>query len=1249
MSGSWNLANFINLLHWNTPWLWLLLWGSSLAVLIFWQRRQFQRAQEGFPDLITLARADTTVLEYNGAYQKLLGDWRGKRWIDSVPASEQALVREKLAQLTPEQPTFISVNSLPDAEGGMRWFEWINQGIFDRRGRLQFIRGVGRDVTHQKQLQETLRMREAQLRTLLDALPLAVWARDPQGVLILQNATDRAWFGDLLGTSVEEVTEENHWWQDNITKAFALIDQEGIYKREGKESILGAERYTYRLTVPIQDQSEGLGVLGITLDMTEQKRLEQELKEQEERFRALIENSHDIIHRMDAEGHLDCLNPRAAERILGRTPLQGEPQPLELVHPEDREVVAAAFEQLLAQPGQTLSFIYRMQHADGYWVWLESLCTNWLADPAIQGIVSNTRDISRQKQVELDLQESEERFREMTEAINAVFFLHSADFSQVLYNSPACKRIWGYEPEEIYAQPNLWLGRVHPEDRSRLIQALSQVTQAEQSAIYRIFHSDGEIRWLKSRCYPIFNDKHEIVRIAGVTEDITEQKEAELALQESERRLKAILDGIPFPIFLKDLQGRYIQVNATYLQLKKRSSDQILGKSDAELFSSENALRYQREDQTALQSQQPISYEQVVPYPEQEITSLVTKFALRDANGDPYALCGICVDITTLKAAQEVLLREAERERLLGALLQRSRQTLDLDQILQTTVAEVRHCLQVDRVMIYQLEDLSGGVITAEAVQDPWPSHLGRSVWDACFQADPCYQKYCKGFVQALGDVQQAGLDPCYQELLDSFQAQANLVVPIRDGGSGEDLWGLLVAQHCQSPRFWEDWEIRLLQQLGDQLAIALHQAQLYEQVQILNQTLEEKIQQRTFELQRSLQFEALLKRITDRVCDSLDEAEILDTAVRELGENLNVDGCDIGLYNSDLTVSTITYECCPQVESALEFSVVMVGGDYDDLYQQLTRGQPCLFCFISPSLLRPEKDHSVVFACPLTDKDQTLGDLWVFRRSGNCFDEQELRLVRQVANQCAIGLRQARLFRATQEQVHTLERLNQLKDDFISTVSHELRTPLTSLKVALQMLQVTPPGEKQAQYLAIAQRECQREIELINDLLDLQRLEAGAYALNIQTLTWKALLGDLLSITNEQTQSRGQQFQASVPLDRQISTDPTLLGRILRELLYNAVKYTPAQGSIHLQVEPKGEHTCLQVSNSQEIPPEELSRIFERFYRIGSGNPWKEGGTGLGLALIKQIVERLQGSLEVTSAAGWTTFTLHLPHLPQL
>lgn len=1245
MSASWDLVNLLTLLNWNTlpGWLWLLLWGSSLAVVMYWQKRWLQRDQVGFPDVIMLARADTTVVECNEACQKILGDWRGRRWIDVLLAEEQEQAQQKIAHLTPQQPTFTRVGRVSDASGQTRWFEWINQGIFDWRGRLQFIRGVGRDITEKKQLEENLRLREAQLRTLLDALPLAVWARDPQGVLILQNATDRAWFGDLLGTSLEEVAQQHPHWPEYTSQVLSDVERQGFCQFEGKEMIQGQERYTYRFAVKLQDQSKGLGLLGIVLDITEQKRLEQEVWEQEERFRAFLNNSHDILCRIDAQGLLHTLNPPAAEKILGRAPNQGEAVPLDWVHPEDRQNVANALEQLKARPGETLSFIYRAQHADGQWVWLESLCINLLEDPSVQGIVSSTRDITQQKQVELALRESEARFREIAEAVPVVFFVYSADLSQSLYKSPQSEKIWGYTAEEFRRKPDLWKDRIHPEDLPRVLQAAARATQEAQQITYRLFHRDGRLRWLRTSCRPILNEQQEVIRIVGITEDITEQKEAELALQESEARLRAILDGIPFSIFLKDLEGRYLHVNKTYLQQRGCKAEELFGKLDSELFASEEALEFRDQDQKVLQSPHPVSYERTFFRDGKRLTQWVTKFALRDQQGDPYAVCGVVVDITPLKEAQEVLRQEAERERLLGALLRRIRQALDLQTLLETTVAEVREFLQVDRVMIYQLQEGVGGFVAAESVADPWPSHLGRYVWDEYFQRDPRYRKYQEGFVQAIANVATANLDPCYRELLESFQAQANLVIPIRQG---EALWGLLVVQHCQSSRPWQEWEIRLLQELSDQLAIALQQAQLYEQLQALNQTLEEKVRQRTSELQRSLQFEALLKRITDRVRDSLDEAEILNTALRELGENLNADGCDIGLYNADLTLSTISYEYCPRSNSSLNISISIKGGPYDDVHQQLLAGQPCLFCFYCPE--KTVEKRQVVMACPLPDKGQVLGDLWIFRSAERSFDQQEMQLIQQVANQCAIGLRQARLFRAAQEQVQALERLNRLKDDFISTVSHELRTPLASMKMALHMLQVAPAREKQAQYLSIAQRECQREIELINDLLDLQRLKAGAYALNLQTLTWEALLGDLLLAIGERARTKGQTFQANVPLESSITTDPLLLGRILRELLHNAVKYTPGQGSIRLEVRVEANRTRIQVRNSQEIPAEELTRIFDRFYRIPSHDPWKEGGTGLGLALVKQMVDQLRGSIEVSSAAGWTTFTLHLPPLPQ-
>lgn len=1223
-------------------WPWLLLWAAWLLALVFWQRRRPQQAQLGFADIVMLARADTTVVECNEACQKVFGNWQGRRWIEALPPEEQEQVRQKISQLTPQQPTFAWAHPLFDAEGKVRWFEWINQGLFDRRGRLQFIRGVGRDITEKKQLEENLRLREAQLRALLDALPAAIWARDPQGVLILQNATDRAWYGDLLGTSLQEAAQQHPHWLEYTGQALSDLERQGFSRLESKEIIQGQERYTYRLAVKLQDESKGLGWLGIVLDITEQKRLEQQLREQQERFRAFLDNSHDILCWIDAQGLVHTLNRPVTEKVLGRCPEEGEPIPLDWVHPEDRQIVADALEQLKARPGETLSFVYRAQHADGHWVWLESRCTNLLQDPLVQGIVCSSRDITQQKQVELALRESEARFREMAEAVPVSFFVCSADLSQVLYESPRCQSIWGYTPEEFYQKPDLWKERLHPEDLPRVLRSLPRVIRGEQPITYRIFHRDGSLRWLRTSCQPIFNERQEIIRFVGVTEDITEQKEVELALQESEARLRAILDRIPFSIFLKDLEGRYLHANRFYLQQRGFELGELIGKLDDELFTPEEAREFREQDQRALQSPDPVSYERIFSRNGKQLSQWVTKFALRDCQGDPYAVCGVVVDITPLKQAQDLLLQEAERERLLGALLRRIRQALDLPVILQTTTAEVREFLQVDRAMIYQLQEGAGGFVAAESVVDPWPSHLGRYVWDEYFHRDPCHPKYQQGFVQAIENAATASLDPCYRQLLESFQAQANLVIPIRQG---EDLWGLLVAQHCQSSRPWQEWEIELLQKLTDQLAIALQQAQLYEQVKALKQTLEEKVRQRTAELERALQFEALLRSIANRVRDSLDEAEILSAAVRELGESLDADGCDIGLYNADFTLATISYEYRPRSDSYLNLSIPLQGGPYETVYRQLTAGQPCLFCFLG----RASENRQVVMACPLLDKGQVLGDLWIFRSAARPFDDQEIQLIQQVANQCAIGLRQARLFQAAQEQVQALERLNRLKDDFISTVSHELRTPLASLKMALKMLQIARSEEKRAQYFLIAERECQREIELINDLLDLQRLQAEAYALEVQALTWRDLLGDLLTVTEERARAKGQSFQASVPLESTITTDPLLLGRILRELLHNAVKYTPPQGSIRLQIETENCRSRIQVSNSQEIPAEELARIFERFYRIPSNDPWKEGGTGLGLALVKQMVDQLRGSIEVSSAAGWTTFTLHLPHLPQL
>ncbi|BAZ28426.1 multi-sensor signal transduction histidine kinase [Cylindrospermum sp. NIES-4074] len=154
------------------------------------------------------------------------------------------------------------------------------------------------------------------------------------------------------------------------------------------------------------------------------------------------------------------------------------------------------------------------------------------------------------------------------------------------------------------------------------------------------------------------------------------------------------------------------------------------------------------------------------------------------------------------------------------------RSTLDLNTTLQTIVREVRPLLNSDRVLIYQLLDESGGEVIVEEVNGNWRSVLGMRTPAECFP-DESARLYLRGRVRAVNNVSSETLSACHRDFLESMQVQANLIVPIN---MGTQLWGLLIAHHCEAPRNWQEAEIDLLQQLADQAAIAIQQAQLYQQ-----------------------------------------------------------------------------------------------------------------------------------------------------------------------------------------------------------------------------------------------------------------------------------------------------------------------------------------------------------------------------------------------------------------------------------
>ncbi|BBD68147.1 PAS/PAC sensor hybrid histidine kinase [Nostoc commune NIES-4072] len=261
--------------------------------------------------------------------------------------------------------------------------------------------------------------------------------------------------------------------------------------------------------------------------------------------------------------------------------------------------------------------------------------------------------------------------------------------------------------------------------------------------------------------------------------------------------------------------------------------------------------------------------------------------------------------------------------------------------------------------------------------------------------------------------------------------------------------------------------------------------------------------------------------------------------------------------------------------------------------------------------------------------------------------------------------------------QVAELQRLNQLKEDFLATTSHEMRTPLSNIKMTISALEnildrqgilnsnALSSSESVAHYLTILREQCEQELDLVDNLLYMRMIDADVYPLELTSIKLQTWLPHVAEYFGERAGVRQQTFQVSIPPNLPpLVTDLASLTEIVSELLNNACKFTPPDGQIMVNVRiidttkslinedaKSGVLDNLQsyfqitISNSGVIiPKKEQFRIFEPFYRIPQSDRWQHGGTGLGLSLVKKLVEYLQGTIEVTSSQGWTTFTVQLP-----
>jgi|GEM_PF-649198 len=548
---------------------------------------------------------------------------------------------------------------------------------------------------------------------------------------------------------------------------------------------------------------------------------------------------------------------------------------------------------------------------------------------------------------------------------------------------------------------------------------------------------------------------------------------------------------------------------------------------------------------------------------------------------------------------EEVLRQQVERERLVTEIAQRIRRSLNLEEILSTTVSEVRQFLQTDRVFIYRFEPDWSGIVAVESVGSSWSPIQGTRVKDSFFLEAAAREFYKQGRIQAIADIYTAGLSKCHLDLLTRFQIRANLVVPIVQG---EQLWGLLVANHCSQARQWQVLELNLLQNLATQLAIAIQQSTLFEQVQ--TELGERKRSEETIREQA-----ALLDITSDAIfVQALDNQILFWNKGAERLYNWQAAEA-VGMSANEL----LDQETSPQLEEIQK--TVTKAGSWQGELNQVTKDGKEILVESRWTLMRDEQGQPKSILVVNTDITQ------------------KKQLERQFLH------------------AQRLESLGTLA----SGIAHDLNNMLTPILMSAQLLQLklANADEPTQRLLKMQETNAKRGAELVKQMLSFARRSEGKRT----ALQVRHLIFEIKQIAN-QTFPKSIEVSTDIEPDLwAVRADATQLHQVLMNLCVNARDAMLNGGTLSISAEnlfidenytrmnldaQVGSYVVITVSDTGTgIPVKLLDKIFDPFFttkELGKG-------TGLGLSTVNGIIKNHGGFINVYSEVGrGTQFKLYLP-----
>ncbi len=693
--------------------------------------------------------------------------------------------------------------------------------------------------------------------------------------------------------------------------------------------------------------------------------------------------------------------------------------------------------------------------------------------------------------------------------------------------------------------------------------------------------------------------------------DITARKNADNQLWQSQQRYRILAEAVPNLIWLTDGNGTITEVNQRTQQYFGKSLEQIQTDGWLEFIHPDDRVIVEQSIFTADLLYQPYSLEYRLKRLDGvyrwHLAQVLPICDIWDELRESTMWLGSCTDIEDLKQTEVLLQQKANQEDLIKKITQRIRESLDLKEVLNTTVEEVRRFLGADRVLIYQVFSGGTGAAIAESVEGDWIKILDIVLPPEVFPEE-IYERYAQGRVFVLSDREKGPVLDCLVEFLITIQVKAKLVVPIVQNNK---LWGLIIAHQCSSTRQWQEREIDILQQIAVQLAIAIQQSELYEQLQ------DELKQRKKIETERQK-----LDLVVENSSEFIGIADLSGqiTFINRAGQQLV--GIESSTNIQQLTIlDFFRAEDRPFIQNEvlrLVFQESQWEGEFNLWHFETRQLIPVLcnaFLIKNPKTGEPTHIASVI---------------------------RDITHIKQ----------------AEQDILNALEKekeLGDLRSRFVSMASHEFRTPLAIISSSTGIMETyyqRLSEEKKQQHFKRIQSSIKHMIELLDDVLTMSRAEAEKIAFNPQSLDILGFCRDL--IAELQLSSSEHPIIFTIPETQEINFqqplivefDPKLLRQILTNLLTNAIKYSPPGSNINLSLKVEELKLIFEVKDKGiGIPVDDLNKLFTTFHR--ATNTGNIQGTGLGLAIVKKCVDLHQGEIEVHSILNeGSTFTLRLPKL---